>query len=77
MDKGQEKFFEFMLSRAQEGKETALKEFLAKSFEIVGSGQATAEFFEQFNAELKNLVKPEFVAEIIGITKNFQQGHSK
>jgi hypothetical protein len=75
MDKGQEKFFEFMIKRAQPGKETELKEFLAHSFNLVGAGKADAAFFTDFNAKLKDLVKPEFVAEIISVTKQFQAGH--
>lgn len=76
MNEGQTKFFDFMMARAQAGKEAQVQEVLTAAFQTVGQGKATAAFFSDFNEQLKELIQPEALPEVFAAISTFQSKRS-
>jgi hypothetical protein len=77
MNQGQEKFYEFILERVQEDKVEEAKALLADNFRKQAEGNFTHEDALQFAPKMISLLKPEKVAEVQAIMKQFAQnmGH--
>ena len=64
MNPGQEKFLEFMMDRAQGGKEADLKEALLDSFSKQKEAPLTKEGFLSLKKQMQSLIKPEAMEEV-------------
>ncbi|MCM3584844.1 hypothetical protein M3182_03675 [Mesobacillus maritimus] len=72
MDKqGQEKFLSFILQRVQEGKEEEAREILLENFKKQDEGTFSQEDIQTFIPKMISLIKPEKLAEIQAVVKNF------
>jgi hypothetical protein len=72
MDKqGQEKFLSFILQRVQDGKEEEAREILVENFKKQNEGSFSQEDIQAFIPKMISLIKPEKLAEIQAVVKNF------
>lgn len=72
MDKqGQEMFLSFILQRVQEGKEDEAREILLENFKKQDEGNFSQEDIQEFIPKMISLLKPEKLAEVQAVVKNF------
>jgi hypothetical protein len=72
MDKqGQEMFLSFILQRVQEGKEDEAREILLENFKKQDEGTFSQEDIQTFIPKMISLLKPEKLAEVQAVVKNF------
>jgi hypothetical protein len=72
MNPGQEKFFNFILERVQEGKQEDAKALLSESFAKQADGSFNSEYMNSFIPRMIAILKPECIEEV----KNIMQGFS-
>ena len=77
MNPGQEKFFNFIMERVQNGKQDEAKALLNESFGKQANGTFNAEYLKGFAPRMMALLKPESIDEVKTIMSQFGQGHAK
>lgn len=78
MDKqGQEKFLSFILQRVQEGKEEEAKAILLENFKKQNEGTFSQDDIQAFIPKMMSLLKPEKLAEVQAIAKQFAGSFGK
>lgn len=71
MNAGQEKFFTFMLERAQDRKQEEVKNLLMESFSRQQTTPLTKETFLALKTQLLELIREEAVQEVSGAMEHF------
>ena len=77
MNEGQEKFFNFILDRVQEGKQDEAKALLSESFQKQQDGTFNMEYLNTFIPKMMSILKPEYLEEVQQIMKNFSSNMHK
>ncbi len=75
MNEGQERFFNFILERALEGKQEEARALMNESFEKQAQGAFTKEYAMAFMPRMLALLKPEHVEEVKGIMMQYGGGN--
>lgn len=76
MNPGQEKFFNFILQRTQEGKTDEMKALLIESFTKQQTGEFSKEYLASFAPKMLSLINPQFEIEVQEIVQKFGQSHT-
>lgn len=63
MNEGQQRFYEFVMERVQEGKEEEIKAIMSESFKRQQEGIFTKEYMTEIVPKMIMLLKPECVEE--------------
>jgi len=71
MNKGQEKFFEFILERVKEDKREEAKALLAESFQKQADRMFTPEYLASFAPRMMAVLKPEHIEEVKAIMAEY------
>ncbi|WP_100488457.1 hypothetical protein [Sporolactobacillus pectinivorans] len=77
MNPGQEKFFNFIMERIQDGKQDETKALLNESFSKQADGTFNAEYLTSFATRMIALLKPAYVDEVKTIMSQFGPGFTK
>lgn len=78
MDKqGQDKFYEYILERVQEGKEDEARAVLTENFRKQNEGSFSREDVEGFIPKMISLLKPDKVAEVQAVVAQFSGQFNK
>lgn len=77
MNPGQEKFFNFIMERVQDGKQEEAKALLEESFGKQADGTFNQEYLEGFVPRMIAVLKPEHVEEVKAIMAQFGQNYTK
>lgn len=70
MNKGQEKFFEFIMQNVEEKNQEKAKELLAESFGKQDNGTFNKEYMITFIPRMIELIKPENIEQVKSIMMN-------
>lgn len=70
MNKGQEKFFEFIMQNVEEKNQEKAKELLAESFGKQDNGTFNKEYMITFIPRMLELIKPENIEQVKSIMMN-------
>lgn len=70
MNKGQEKFFEFIMQNVEEKNQEKAKELLAESFGKKDNGTFNKEYMMTFIPRMLELIKPENIEQVKSIMMN-------
>ncbi|MGG7142637.1 hypothetical protein ACQPVP_04150 [Clostridium nigeriense] len=70
MNKGQEKFFEFIMQNVEERNQAKAKELLAESFGKQDNGTFNKEYMITFIPRMLELIKPENIEQVKSIMMN-------
>ncbi|MGG7057196.1 hypothetical protein ACQPUY_05770 [Clostridium nigeriense] len=70
MNKGQEKFFEFIMQNVEEKNQEKAKELLAESFGKQDNGTFNKEYMMTFIPRMLELIKPENIEQVKSIMMN-------
>ncbi len=71
MDAGQERFFDYIVERAQDGKQEEVKQLLEESFAKMAEGTMNQEYLQNFALSLAMNLKTEALPEVMEIMQNF------
>ena len=63
MDEGQQRFYEFVMKRVQDGKEEEIKAIMSESFKRQQEGTFTKEYMTEIVPKMIMLLKPECVED--------------
>lgn len=70
MNKGQEKFFKFIMQNIEEKNQEKAKELLAESFGKQDNGTFNKEYMMTFIPRMLELIKPENIEQVKSIMMN-------
>jgi hypothetical protein len=70
MNKGQEKFFEFIMQNVEEKNQEKAKQLLAESFGKQDNGTFNKEYMITFIPRMLELIKPENIEQVKSIMMN-------
>lgn len=71
MNKGQEQFLNYILDRVKEGRAEEAKQLMLANFQKQQEGSFSQEDIAQFIPKMLELLKPEKVAEVQEVVKQF------
>lgn len=77
MNTGQDQFLQFILDRAQEGRQDEARALLDESFARQAVGTMNSDYLREFGPRLMALLRPESVAEVAGIMAQFGGRHAQ
>jgi hypothetical protein len=77
MNPGQQKFFDFIMERVQDGKQNEAAALLNESFAKQADGTFTMDYIGSFAPRLLAILRPEFTEEVKAIMSEFGQRKAK
>lgn len=77
MNPGQEQFFGYILERVKEDQVEEAKALLAESFKKLAEGTFTQDDIMQFIPKMLSMLKPEKIAEVQAVMKQFAGNFSR
>lgn len=72
MEKGQNQFFDWILERAQDGKQEELIELLKHNFEQQNNGTFNQDELAESTNKMFSLIKPEYIDELKQAMEHFK-----